>query len=233
MQSNKVFQTGGFFPQNNKVFTITALTQQDKRPWRTSIFVNGQFWRGEDTETVIEFGLSEGQQLYADELEQLGYKFDKRRAMKRAVVLLSYRERSESEVSSRLQKAGFARLVVDGVIDELKQMNYLDDKAFSKTWIKNRGDRKLYGPRRIKQELKQKGISDEIISETLCDHISPDKEYESAKKLAELKLSSYKGLESKVACRRLSQFLLRRGYSPSVVYEVMRSSSKFLDTKNP
>lgn len=210
--------------QPEKVLTVTALTKQEKKPWRTSIFIDGKFWRGFETETIVELGLYEGQRLAQSELEELDHSLDKRRALNRAVLLLSYRSRSEHEISDRLSKAGFASNTIAEVIDDLKRLDYLNDDAFSKSWMKSRMDSKLYGSRRIKQELKLKGVPDEIIERQLEENTAPEDEYNRAKTLAETKLSSssYKSLEKDTLFRRLSQFLLRRGYSSSTVYDLCK-----------
>ncbi|MHB8840469.1 MAG: regulatory protein RecX [Candidatus Aquicultor sp.] len=206
--------------------TVTALEQQVKRPWRTSIFIDGAFWRAYDTETIIEAGLYRGQQLAPSELETLDFSLEKRRAVNRAVLLLSYRARSEHEVSQRLKTAGFDPEIISDAINELRRLGYLNDDDFAQSWTKSRMTSKLYGPKRIKQELKQKGIADEIIAEKLEETASPDKEYELAKKLAETKVPTYKDLDKNASFRRLSQFLLRRGYTPSTVYDVCKDVLK-------
>lgn len=205
-----------------EVLKITSLEKQKKRSWRTSIFINGSFWNSADTETVIELGLYDGQQFTADELEILGRRLQEQRAINRAVLLLSYRSRSVHELSDRLNRAGFSDEIIVKATDKLKQLGYLDDEAFAQSWVKNRLNSKFYGPRRVKQELKLKGLSDELISNALEENTSIEDEYEQAKTLAESKLSGYKGLEKNALFRRLSQFLLRRGYNPEVVYDVCK-----------
>lgn len=209
--------------QQDRIFTVTSLSRQEKRPWRTSIFVNGEFWRAFDTEVVVELQLHEGQKFLEDELHQLDQVLEKRRALNRAVLLLSYRARSIFEIRDKLNKAGFSSPVINETIDELNRLGYLDDGAFAQAWTKSRMNSKLYGPRRIKQELKLKGVPDEVISETLEENNSSEDEYERARELAESKLSSYSDLDKEASFRRLSQFLLRRGYSPSIVYEVCKA----------
>lgn len=209
--------------QQDRVFTITSLAKQEKRPWRTSIFVNGEFWRAFNTETVAELGLYKGQRLIEEELHRLDRTLERRHAINRAILLLSYRARSIRETSDRLEKAGFSPDVIDEAIDELKRIGYLDDEAFAQSWVRSRMDSNLYGSRRIRQELKLKGIPDDMISDRLEENTSTEDEYKRAIKLAESKLPSYKGLDTNTTFRRLSQFLLRRGYSPSIVYDVCKS----------
>lgn len=208
--------------QPEKTVIITELEQQAKRPWRTSIFIDGEFWRAYDTETIVEAGLYKGQRLAPDELESLDFSLERRRAINRAVLLLSYRARSEHEISDRLKMAGFSPQIISVAISELRRLGYLNDEDFAQSWTKSRMNSKLYGPKRIKQELRLKGIPDKIISEQLEENAASSEEYELAKKLAETKLQTYKNLDKNTGFRRLSQFLLRRGYTPSVVYDVCK-----------
>ncbi len=212
--------------QPEKIHVITALTKQEKRSWRTSIFVDGQFWKAYNTETILELGLHEGQHFALDELDGLIHSLERRRAIDRAVLLLSYRPRSIHEVEDRLKKAGFEHDIIDDAIEKLKQLGYLDDDAFAQSWTKNRIDSRLYGPKRVKQELRLKGVSDEIISKNLEENSTPEDECERARRLAESKIPSYKGLDKNQLFRRLSQFLLRRGYTSSTVYDVCKSLIK-------
>jgi len=208
--------------QSQRIFTITSLSKQEKRPWRTSIFTNGEFWRAFDTETVIELGFYEGQKLTADELHKLDHALEKRRAVNRAVLLMSYRARSAHEISTRLAKAGFSPQIIAETVDELKRLGYLDDEAFTQSWIDSRINSKLYGSRRIKQELKLKGIPDDVISDKIEENVSEDDELARAELLANSKLSHYKNLDRNTTFRKLSQFLIRRGYSASTAYEVCK-----------
>ncbi len=208
--------------QPEKVHVITALAKQEKRPWRTSIFVDGRFWRAYNSEAIVELGLHEGQCLTLKELDELVHSFERRRAIDRAVLLLSYRSRSIYEVHDRLKKAGFEPDIIDEAVAKLKDLGYLDDNAFTQAWTKNRMDSKLYGPKRIKQELRLKGVPDEIISKKLEENSTLEDEYKHALQLAKSKLPSYKSLDKTQLFRRLSQFLIRRGYTSSVVYDVCK-----------
>lgn len=210
------------YMQPEKIHVITALAKQEKRPWRTSIFVNGRFWRAYNSEIIVELGLHEGQHLTLEELDELVHSLERRRAIDRAILLLSYRSRSIHEMHDRLKKAGFESDIIDEAVAKLKDLGYLDDDAFTQAWAKNRMDSKLYGPKRIKQELHLKGVPDEIISKKLEENGMLENEYERALQLAKSKLPYYKNLNKTQFFRRLSQFLLRRGYASSVVYDVCK-----------
>ncbi|HCG98264.1 MAG TPA: hypothetical protein DE036_00195, partial [Actinobacteria bacterium] len=97
-----------------------------------------------------------------------------------------------------------------------------DDNDFTNSWLQNRIQTKLYGKHRIKHELKLKGIADDMIDEHLDAHSSDDNEYARAFKLAQGKVGSFEGSDAQRSQRRLSQFLMRRGYSSAIAYRVCK-----------
>lgn len=203
-------------------YTITSLVQQERRAWRTSIFIDGNFWRAIDTEIVVELGLHEGRRLSDGELSKLGHALETKKALQRAFNLLSHRARSTKELSERLGRAGFEEEVVAEVVEKLRSLGYLDDNEFASLWLRDRINTKLYGKHRIKHELKLKGIADDIIDEHLGAHSSDDSEYGRAFRLAQSKVGSYANSNAHKSQRRLSQFLMRRGYSSAIAYRVCK-----------
>jgi regulatory protein len=208
--------------KNNQLYTITALTVQKRKPWQTSIFVNGEYWRSCSNESVHELGLIEDMGFDVDGFSALDKRLNEKRAFDRAVLLLSYRARSSSELSGRLKQAGFTEEVVEQTVDKLKRLGYIDDSAFSASWANSRISTKLYGSKRIRQELKEKGVADDIIAGVLSEIDDKDEEFDRAKTLANDKLQKIRSADSKADFRRLSQFLIRRGYAGSIAYKVCK-----------
>ena len=75
--------------------------------------------------------------------------------------------------------------------------------------------------RALAQELRRKGIDDEVVREAL-DEVDPDDEVEAARMLVRAKLRSVRSLERDKAVRRLVGMLARKGHSSSVAYRVVR-----------
>ncbi len=124
----------------------------------------------------------------------------------KALNLLSYRPRSESEMRFRLGRLKPEKPILEQVISLLYQDKLLNDAEFAKWWVGQRLEFRPRGNRALSSELMQKGIDRKIIAEVL-----PSTEAE--KKLAQ-KLLSKKKLD-KVRAQRL---LLSRGFSPDIVY---------------
>lgn len=173
----------------------------------------------------------------------------------KAIRFLSFRPRSEKEVRDNLKKLAVTEAqrnaitearrssrkhrdsvysvdysvssVVDQVIQKLKEQNFLNDQEFAKWWIEQRTTFRPKGMRAIKIELRQKGISDEIIEYQISNIKFPiSNEVELAKKLVEQRMPRYKNLPKQKVYERLARFLASRGFDfetiKGVLYEKLK-----------
>ena len=75
-------------------------------------------------------------------------------------------------------------------------------------------------------ELGQKGIDKEIVEQALYERESADDvpdEFSQAKDLVERRERRYTGLPRQVRARRLTSFLLRRGFSYGTIKRILDS----------
>jgi regulatory protein len=84
----------------------------------------------------------------------------------RAIAYLARREHSSSELRLKLVKVGFESTDIDDVLKKLSENNLQSDSRFAENYLRYRSNRG-YGFQRIRQELKEKGVSTDIISEAL------------------------------------------------------------------
>lgn len=110
-------------------------------------------------------------------------------------------------------------------MEHLFYLGYIDDRRFACQWAASRARLRGYGKRRIEQELRQKGIARETIQEVLSETIPPEDEKENALKIAERKLATMKKLEPEARKRRLAGYLERKGFSPEIIWGVIRTIS--------
>lgn len=148
--------------------------------------------------------------------------FDEVRKAKKLIYhLLSYRWHTQMEIEDKLFQNGYSKEIVKEVINDLKKNKYLDDQRFAENWIENRAQRKLLGRKRIRQELKNKGIDDTVISENLKRFFDNNNELELALEAARKKSTLSTTLEKEKFVRRISSFLQRRGFSYDVIKRVI------------
>lgn len=84
-------------------------------------------------------------------------------AYKTALNLLARREHSRHELQNKLLQKNFPQELIATVLDKLATEGLLNDQRFCEAFIHSRTN-KGYGPLRIKEELRQRGIPAEIIS---------------------------------------------------------------------
>ena len=139
-----------------------------------------------------------------------------------AYQLLKFRARSEREIRDRLRQKGFTAEIINQAVDRLYQLKYLNDRDFALAWANSRLLKPL-GLRRIAFELKEKGISQEIIKETLGGIKEKYREYDIVMELTKTKLKKMKDVDDYKAKRRVYSFLARRGFNLDIINEVMDS----------
>ena len=134
-----------------------------------------------------------------------------RAALDRAVAALARRNCSKGEIERLLRRGGYAEETVDMVLLKLEKNGLLNDSAFADQWVRYRAGQK-YGPRKIQQELRGKGVSPEDAEDAL--DIPEEEQLESALLLAR---KSLKWANGESDLRKLRQKALsgivRRGFS--------------------
>ena len=137
-----------------------------------------------------------------------------------ALKLISYRDRSREEIQVRMKRQGFEKEVIEEVLRYLESQKYLDDRRFAEVWAYDRL-RKNYGRWRVIWELREKGVNQEIIDEVVKEIYSAVDEIGMALDLVNRKGYNLESAQDKGVARRASGFLRRRGFSFSVIREVM------------
>jgi regulatory protein len=146
-----------------------------------------------------------------------------KRAKNTAYRYLTIRSRSRSEVEQKLRDREFPHPIISSVIDHLVQLGYLNDEQFARQWAASRIRSRGFGRRRIAQELRTKGISPDIIRETLGDLFEESAEAGVARKEADKKLKTLTRFEAEVRRRRLAGFLERKGFSSEIIRSILRT----------
>ena len=138
-----------------------------------------------------------------------------------AFLLLKFRLRSENEIRQRLKRKKFEETLIDETISFLKENGFVDDRVFAKAWISSRIKRPL-GLKRLRQELKIKGVSEDIINEQILEAKKNYSEQVIVLDLARERIKKLKGVEPKKAKQRIFGYLMRRGFLADTVIEALK-----------
>jgi len=137
----------------------------------------------------------------------------------RALQLLTRRDHSRAELRAKLAGEADSAEALDAVLDALQEQRLLSDHRFASQRVVARAGR--YGNARLKQELRQTGISDEDIAAALPEAGDEAQRCQSvwARKFGEL---------PKSAAERAKQtrFLQYRGFSGDAIRQVMRGADE-------
>ncbi len=167
-------------------------------------------------DVAARFRLSPGSSLAADQLRRIEEVQAREDAMAAALRLIAFRPRSESEMRRALARRATPAGLRDEVVSRLRELNLLDDRAFAASFLESRDGSSPRSRRLLAQELRHKGVSREIASESTVAVDDADAAYRAAERRAgAMGALPYADFE-----RRLGSFLLRRGFS----YETTRST---------
>lgn len=197
--------------------TITALTAQKRNPERINVHLDGEFAFG--LARIVAAWLHVGQTLTEERIDHLKQEDALESAYQRALLVLSYRPRSETEVQRKLTDAGFDEAVRQAVITRLKDGGLVGDEQFAQTWVENRQTFRPRSKRMLTAELRQKGVSDEAIEQALTGAVDDEiTAYETAlryaRKLAQADWETFR--------KRMSGHLGRKGFGYETVSNILR-----------
>lgn len=141
-----------------------------------------------------------------------------------AVKALGRRMRSESDLRRLMQdkvergETGTAKIAA--VIARLKEYGYLNDASFAEIYARLRQENEKLGQRRVRQDLSQKGIPRQIISDTIETRYADISEEALARQHLERK--RIRKPENDKETARVMRRLVTAGFSTGVIYKILR-----------
>jgi len=199
---------------------ITALEPQKKRTDRLNLYVDGQFCAGIDPGTVASLGLFEGKEITDEEISNLADEESYQICLDKAFLLLGIRMQTEHELWEKLCKKSLRR-DIGKVIARLKELGYVNDAKFAKTWVDSRSHSR--GSNLLRTELIKKGIKREIIDEAL-QSLDKNTQITSAKEA--IRSKDKPGLTKEERFKKLGGLLSRRGFSYDIIKKALDDSGE-------
>ena len=183
--------------------------------------MDGEFAVGAHEDVIARLGLAVGQTFDADRLAELVEAETVRKARERALRLINYRDRTSCEIRRRLIGSDFPEKAVEEVVDQLSRAGLLDDRKFSRDWVKSRTASKPMGKLRLTHELRSRGVEPKLVEEAL-ESLDNETERQLAHSLASRKLDKMDAGDPSTKTRLVS-FLRRRGFGWETASEVVDS----------
>jgi regulatory protein len=139
----------------------------------------------------------------------------------KAASFCAYQERTKSEVAEKLTEWGLDSNQTDDVITELIAQKYLNEARFVASFVRGKFRHNHWGRLKIRQELKMKGISNDLIQKGFLE--IDDEAYEGTLcELLEKKAKTLKGEQPLVRKQKLLRFAQSKGFEPDLIWKVLR-----------
>lgn len=184
---------------------ITALTKSKGTRFRVD--VDDEYWYILDAELIYQFGLKTGLEVEESFLEEVKNAAERRKARERAFYLLESREHSKKELIDKLCRS-VSYDIAEETAGKMEELGLIHEDAYARRLAEYLVKVKKRGPRRVRLEMRQKGIPEDLIDAAL-DAVEPEEEM--LTELVRRKYARYLGDEK--GKNKVLQTLMRLGHS--------------------
>jgi regulatory protein len=148
----------------------------------------------------------------------------------RSIAYISLHPRSEKEIHAYLAKVAMKLEVADDEViqaafQRLVELKYVDDYEYARLFIESRLRGHPRGPKVLVQELRKKGIPDEVITEVCATFFPKNTNHEEelviARKIVQKKYSYWHTLSLLDQKKKIFSLLSRRGFSSDVIHRLI------------
>ena len=192
---------------------------EPRRRGLVQLFLDGEAAVKLDAQVFLQSGLKPGDQVSDQELFELIQASDARRAQEKALYLLEYRNYSKRELTEKIARTAASREAAQAAAGRMEELGLIDDRRFGEDYARELFSRKGYGARRAAQELRRKGLDQELVQELVEKYGSPEQSEKNIRRVLEKKYPGWR--EDEKVRRRAFAALQRLGYSYQEVREAM------------
>jgi len=144
---------------------------------------------------------------------------DEQAAREKCLRLLAIRARSAAELRDGMRGVGFGEGVMEAVLLGLERAGLVDDEEFARSWVASRQPSGRSGRRKLRWELRSKGLSEDAIRRAVDEGIDDEMEVRAAMEVVRRRLRGRRAAEQDTA--RLRRLLVGRGFEFETVSTVL------------
>ncbi|WP_104162465.1 regulatory protein RecX [Cryobacterium sp. N22] len=147
---------------------------------------------------------------------------EREQAEKLLLQRLRGRSLSIIEAQKLLRSTEIDEEAVQEILERFTELHYLDEEKLADQIMHSHHERKGLGRSGVAAEMRQRGLDAELIAEKLEE--MPDDEAERATELALKRVQQLDRFDDATIDRRLTGFLMRKGYASSVVRDAVKAA---------
>lgn len=193
---------------------------------RFAVYTEGEFCCTLHPEVYARSHLQIGDRVDPARLGALAYETEEKLVRERALSLLAAREYTRRQLYDKLLQKGAEEPAAESAVQRMQELGLLDDAGYACRAAADMAHLKGYAPRRIRQELRRRGLEEEDIEAALMalQEESPQEH------IAQLLLSRYSQLwEDEKIRRRAVAALQRMGYAYEDIRYVIVHIEDFIE----
>lgn len=167
---------------------------------------------------VSQFNLKAGVSLPLSAWEEIKAEDEYRKARERALYLLDYKDYSYIDLFHKLEK-NYTEDTCYRVMDKMVEIGTINDRRYAEGLARHYMDVKRFGRYKAYQQMKLKGLTQEVINDALDEFDNEEDNYNRLYELVEKKYARY--LDDEKGIARVKNALVRNGYTYSLIKEVL------------
>ena len=183
---------------------ITAI--EPRRKAMSALYLDGEYVMNLDTRTLIENRFDVGKDIDDEDLHEIIRLSNDRRAMEKALWLISYRDHSKKELTDKIKRTCDEESA-DKAVERMEELGLVNDESYALHYAQKLIFTKHMSKNAVVYELARKGIDKELAAEIL-DEIEVD----SSEQIRMIIDKKYKNISDEKIRRRAVAALQRLGY---------------------
>ena len=183
------------------------LTHQLGRGTKVHLLMDDEYQITTSTTFWAEHYVPDGTEISEDDWQRLVQQINERKALNKAVELLSHRDHSVKELRDKLLRTADSD-AADKAVAQMLDAGYLDDEKYARRLVRHLIEDKKCSAYHARQECQKRGIDREIIDRALAEQ-APDN-VQTAKDLIQQKITARRRTAKGDGCAGAARVRLSR-----------------------
>ena len=199
---------------------VSSIRSQVKREGRYSIFVDGMYSFSLSAEALLDAGLTNGQELTEADVRRYKKLSADDKAYGLALAYVARRMRSRGELQDYFRRKQYDPELSDDIMQRLERGGFVDDAEFARRSVENRRLLKATSTKRLRLELRQKKVADDIIRTVLAEDETDERDILRELIAKKQKQSRYQDEQKLIA------YLARQGFNYDDIKSVLHDQNE-------
>jgi regulatory protein len=198
---------------------VTGIRRDPQDADAVQVLIDGRPALTLSLDQLVASAIAVGQAIDASRIAQLSDERHGRLAYRDAIARLSQRAQSHADLQRWLERRGHTADAADAALRRAVALGLVDDVQFASRWINERSAVHDRGPAALRAELRRHGIDPAVTDSLLSEHAAAHGHDAAVLRAARRGAARYAtaATDPQTFGRRLSGWLLRRGFAPADV----------------